>query len=95
MRINNQTVAHVRPGLSRARGAESYLATLEQVCSDDPVMLRRIADQRADLRGEHGPTGSECIAAELVACTLGARRRPELRMDDWSSRNLPGRPPVR
>lgn len=29
----------------------------------------------------HDPEAHEVIAAELVACTLGQRRRPELRMD--------------
>jgi hypothetical protein len=32
------------------------------------------------LVGEHHGEAAACIAAELVACTLGQRRRPELRM---------------
>lgn len=31
--------------------------------------------------GEHGEAASAVISAELVACTLGARVRPELQMD--------------
>lgn len=47
----------------------------------EELTLRGLMDIQADLAGEHGPTAAEVISTELVACTLGARSRPELQLD--------------
>lgn len=55
MRINNQTVAHVRGSVTRARGG-------------------------VDLGDWVQGVFDRTVSAELVACTLGQRERPELRL---------------
>lgn len=72
MRINNQTVAHVRPVASRAREGHGDTGSgVHFLC------LRPVDECRCD-GDPHTLEGHNAIVAELVACTLGARRRPEL-----------------
>lgn len=65
----NQPVEHVdvHRGLSRARGVTAPVRANAASTAHEP---------EAHTAGAHA-----VIAAELVACTLGQRQRPELRVD--------------
>lgn len=59
---------------------ERYLRALESL-DPSPALRRIIAGIRAERRGDWGPTGVEVINAELTACVLGQRKRPELEVE--------------
>ena len=59
---------------------ERYLCALESL-DPSPALRRVIADIRAERRGEWGPTGVAVINAELTACVLGQRKRPDLEVE--------------
>jgi hypothetical protein len=73
----------VRVGCSRVRGlvvAEGDYCPLG-VCSAPAGHEGTCAEASGWDEFDHSPWANDVISAELVACTLGARVRPELQMD--------------
>lgn len=64
--MDSESGVHVRGGVSRAGGdqVDAMAFALQSLAA--PAVL------------EHDELAHEAISAELVACTLGVRRRPEL-----------------
>lgn len=85
--MNANTIgAHVRAGVSRVRGYEFVPDAVTDLGALPVLSSPHVPDGRWLLAGgvvfvgEYDEVASECIAAELVACTLGQRVRPELQV---------------
>lgn len=78
-----------QPVVKVAPGVTAVLEELSAYTYMAPTPHERVVEaaRRADQPELHTEAGHDAITAELVACTLGARRRPELEVGMVASLN--------